>query len=437
MAASNIMANYLPVTIIVSISVFRLQSTSTLSLITESFFSFDVLDQIALASLLIVLVFSAVHVSTFVGSPLQENHHHEHEAPPMYPLKELKSKTTDKEKFLCLFPTLRDSIAQHLSETHEMPPEAIDWVVEMMNYTCVGGKLNRGITVLSVVRTFAAPRQLTPIEEAKAIVLGWAIEFLQAFFLVADDFMDRSETRRGEPCWYLLPKVQTIAINDSLLLESFVFNLISQHFESELYFTDLLELFLQVIQQTECGQLLDLTSQSMDSKEVDLSRFSIERYKLIVKYKTAFYSFYLPVAIGMIISGVTDKKSFEIARNITCLMGEYFQIQDDVLDCYGAPEVIGKVGTDIQDNKCSWLVVQALDLATIDQRKSLEDNYGQWDDKKVTKIKALYDEMNLKTLFDKYEEESYIAIQNEMEKVNDMPKEVFTLFLKKIYKRSK
>ena len=95
------------------------------------------------------------------------------------------------------------------------------------------------------------------------------------------------------------------------------------------------------------------------------------------------------------------------------------------------------VGTDIQDNKCSWLVVQALDLATPSQRKILEKNYGQWDDKKVAKVKALYKELGLKEIFDKYEEQSYNEIQEELKKVDSMPKEVFTLFLKKIYKRSK
>ena len=47
-------------------------------------------------------------------------------------------------------------------------------------------------------------------------------------------------------------------------------------------------------------------------------------------------------------------------------------LQDDYLDCFGAPEVIGKIGTDIQDNKCGWLVVQALTRATPEQRQVLQ-----------------------------------------------------------------
>ena len=65
-------------------------------------------------------------------------------------------------------------------------------------------------------------------------------------------------------------------------------------------------------------------------------------------------------------------------------------------DCFGSPEVIGKVGIDIRrDNKCSWLVVQALKLATDKQRKVLEDNYGQHDVKKVAKVKKLFAELDL------------------------------------------
>lgn len=47
-------------------------------------------------------------------------------------------------------------------------------------------------------------------------------------------------------------------------------------------------------------------------------------------------------------------------------------LQDDYLDCYGDPAVTGKIGTDIQDNKCSWLVVKALETMTAEQRAELE-----------------------------------------------------------------
>ena len=321
--------------------------------LTDGFFALPIGSQIATLALLFAVVFLAVEISLFVdpSSPHSSSHSGTAttvstlEAPSVsYPLKELEACSNDKEKFMAIYPMLRDEMLTHM-KTNEMPPEALEWCKTMMDYTVPGGKLNRGLTVIAVHRTLVQAskgRDLTSEEIAKASVLGWAIEFLQAFFLVADDVMDASETRRGQPCWYKLKHVHNIAINDSFLLESYVFSMIRFHFGKEPYYLQLVELFLQVVQQTEFGQLLDLTSQDEASKEVDLTRFSLDRYKKIVKYKTAFYTFYLPVAIGMITSGVKDSEAYALARTICCEMGEYFQVQDDYLDCFGDPEVIGK-----------------------------------------------------------------------------------------------
>jgi farnesyl diphosphate synthase len=39
--------------------------------------------------------------------------------------------------------------------------------------------------------------------------------------------------------------------------------------------------------------------------QVDLSRYTLDTYMRIVTYKTAYYTFYLPVACGLRLAGVT------------------------------------------------------------------------------------------------------------------------------------
>lgn len=74
--------------------------------------------------------------------------------------------------------------------------------------------MNRGLVVVGVQKIFKEKEglNLTNEEYCKACILGWCLEWVQAFFLVADDVMDASITRRGKPCWYRVPKVRGLLI---------------------------------------------------------------------------------------------------------------------------------------------------------------------------------------------------------------------------------
>ena len=263
-------------------------------------------------------------------------------------------------------------------------------------------------------------------------------ELLQAFFLVSDDIMDSSHTRRGQPCWFRQPEVGMIAINDAFMLESTIYILLKKHFRSHPAYIDLIELMHEVAFQTENGQLCDLITAPED--HVDLNNFSIEKFTFIVIYKTAFYSFYLPVAMALHYLQIATPLNLKQAQDILIPLGEYFQAQDDFLDVYGSPETIGKIGTDIQDNKCSWVVNQALQRATPEQRKVLDENYGRKDKSMEAKVKQVFAELKLEEVYKEFEEKRVAGIRSMISGLDEsqgLKKGVFESFLMKIYKRSK
>eukprot|EP00983_Pelagomonas_calceolata_P019883 627572-Pelagomonas_calceolata.AAC.1 len=67
----------------------------------------------------------------------------------------------------------------------------------------------------------------------------------------------------------------------------------------------------QVTFQTSHGQLLDLIT-AAPGGEVDLDKYTLDNYMRIVTYKTAFYSFYLPIACGMLLAGISDPAAYKV-----------------------------------------------------------------------------------------------------------------------------
>ncbi|KAL0574888.1 Farnesyl pyrophosphate synthetase [Marasmius crinis-equi] len=391
-------------------------------------------------------------------------------------------------KFADLWNDIRDELVDNFKSSGNMPQDAIDWYSRNLDYNVPGGKLIRGMSVVDSVEILKG-RALTDEEYLKAAVLGWCIEIdmllnepirqLQAFFLVYDDVMDSGVTRRGQPCWYRVDKpakVGTIAVNDSFLLESATYFLLKKHFKQEAYYVELFELFQETGHLTGMGQLIDLITAPEEA--VDLNKFSLDKYILIANHKTAFYSCYLPVALALRMCGVPDSyidpstgatiEPYETSKTILIPMGEYGQVQDDFLDFSATPVQIGKVGTDIVDNKCSWVINTALAIATPEQRSILDQNYGikpneaekararqMTEDKNgeeqgylgeaEKRVKAVFEEMGIRQKYHEFEEKSYKQLTEMIDAIPEVPqgqegvlrREVFTSFLSKVYRRQK
>jgi len=321
---------------------------------------------------------------------------------------------------------LFEDVLAGVDDEQQLTRHSIQWIKSMMAYNMQ--EFDCGTRAVDVHGTLS-DGTLSELEFARAAVLDWAIEFLRTFLRVAEDFVDDADTRTGKECWHRLKNVGKVAINDAFLLESFAFSILKTYFGGESCYARLVDLFLETTQQTELGKLLDLTTQPRN-EALNLENFTMERYRSIAVYKNAFCTYYLPTAGAMILSGIEQREAYAAAKDICCKVGEYFQIQNDYSNCFGNPEVPSEVGTDIQDNKCTWLVVQANERASPEQRQILKDNYGAWDGKKVKRVKDVFRELNLKEAFDDYQNALFEEVWQEVLELTAMPKEVFEHMLK-------
>lgn len=246
--------------------------------------------------------------------------------------------------------------------------------------------------------------------------------------------MDNSSTRRGRRCWYRRENVGLMAINDACILKSSIFIILKTRFRDHLSYVDLLELFSEAALRTELGQNCDLMA---SMKLMRLDQFNWDTYQFITAHKTGYYTFYLPLALAFIYLGLGTPAKLKGIHQVSMLLGLVFQARDDYLDVYGNPRVTGKIGSDIQENKCSWLSVEAIRRCDEAQMKVLENSYGSKRNSDVLKVREVFEQLKLDQAFEDWDRHMLNEVNKEIGKAvveTGLQKEIFSEFLSKYFK---
>ena len=141
---------------------------------------------------------------------------------------------------------LAEMSACHLSPLGGDTPlnEVQSWLGKVIEYNLKNGKRNRAKSLVLAYEQFSPGATLESVH--LACILGWCVELLQAYFLVVDDIMDNSITRRGQLCWYRKESVGMTAINDGIMLNNCIFQLLSKNFASHPSYLKMIDLFNEV-----------------------------------------------------------------------------------------------------------------------------------------------------------------------------------------------
>ena len=249
--------------------------------------------------------------------------------------------------------------------------------------TMRGGKRLRPAVLFaaySAVRPDEADDDVGPTIEA-----GAALEVLQTYLLIHDDWMDGDVERRGGPSVHAALTQRygdahlgaAVAILAGDLASAYAWDLLSSASFPDGRVGDALKAFRVMQEEVVLGQHLDL----IGSRDVSLMQH----------LKTGSYTVRGPLSLGAILGNGT---AHQVSQLI--LFGEplgvAFQLRDDLLGTFGDPATTGKpAGNDLRAGKRTALIAAAEQLLAPAARGPLEMVLGRADaaDTDVARATAL------------------------------------------------
>ena len=211
-----------------------------------------------------------------------------------------------------------------------------------------------------------------------------AIELFHNFTLIHDDIMDAAPLRRG------MQTVHTKYNESTALLTGDVMMIVAYDYLNKIHTLHLhriLHLFNRTAKEVCEGQQMDMDFEKQDN-------VSPADYIKMIELKTSVL-LAASLQMGAILGGASEgncRHLYEFGKNL----GIAFQVQDDYLDAFGDPAKFGKdVGGDIRQNKKTFLLIHAQEVANPAQlaelRQLMQDNPAD----KVEKVLAIFRACNV------------------------------------------
>jgi geranylgeranyl diphosphate synthase type II len=281
------------------------------------------------------------------------------------------------------FSECKNKIDQEISKltfSNNKPEELYQPITYILG---LGGKRIRPVLTLLACELFTEKLD-------DAVHPALAVEIFHNFTLLHDDIMDKASMRRNNPTVHHKWN-ENIAI-----LSGDAMNIIAyQHLyrtKTE-YIPELIDIFSKVAIEICEGQQFDMNFETR--KDV-----TIPEYLEMIRLKTAVL-LATSLKIGAICGGA-DEPAKEKLYLFGLNLGLAFQVQDDLLDTFGTEAEFGKsIGGDIAACKKTFLYLKALEIASEEQKQTLEKIYNNTSLTRSDKIEGvlrIFNELNIKEI---------------------------------------
>jgi geranylgeranyl diphosphate synthase type I len=270
-------------------------------------------------------------------------------------------------------PRLRAFLDERVASAAQLPVDLGKTFSALRDYVLRGGKRLRGALVLLGCEAAGGDR-------AWAIDASIGVELLHAYLLIHDDFMDRDEVRRGGPTVHVQLGAATrsehlgasLAVLLGSLCEAWALQLVLSAPVAPDRALAAAQLLARELDQVTVGQIQDVSAPLGRELRAD-DVLAVERMK------TGGYTFELPLRLGALLAGAAEPLLDALERFARPL-GQAFQIADDLLGTFGAPELTGKPNaSDLREGKRTLLVARALDAAGTRDAARLREGLGRKD----------------------------------------------------------